>query len=113
MWFLSGLLVGVGVVGMLFGLPLALIGLALGVRNAVEGRRGVWLAGLGLGCGAALLTIDEVWRFEDDRCISVPGRGFDCPAAGANEIFWAGVVLVAVSLVAGLVTKLLRGPGGG
>lgn len=106
MWFLAGLLVGIGVVGLLTGLPLALIGLVLAVRNAKGGRRGAWWMVVGLGAGAALLTFDDVRKFDNDRCIGQAGRGFECPAAWAHEIFWTGVVLIALGLIGAAATRL-------
>jgi hypothetical protein len=107
MWFLSGLLVSLGIVGLLTGLPLAVVGLILAARNVAKSLRGLWLFIVGLGLGAALLTFDDVLKFENDQCIGEAGRGFECPASGAHEIFWAGVILIAVGLITGAVARSL------
>lgn len=106
MWFLSGLLIGLGVVGLLTGLPLAVIGLILVAKNVAKGRHGAWFFIVGLGLGAAVLTLDDVLKFKNDQCIGEAGRGFECPASAGNETFWAGVMM-AVGLISGEVARLL------
>ena len=106
MWFLSGLLVGIGVVGLLTGLPFAALGVFLAFRQWSHKRRDPWLFLVGAGLGAALLTLDDVRKFNNDQCIGEAGRGFHCPASGAHEIFWIGVVSLVLGLLAAAIARL-------
>jgi hypothetical protein len=42
LWFLAGFLIAVGVVGLLTGLPLAVVGLALTAKSIAESIAGKW-----------------------------------------------------------------------
>lgn len=63
---------------------------------------------MGAGFGAAILTLDDVRRFPGGRCIQHAGGGVDCPATSVHEIFWTGIALIALGVVAGLVARVLH-----
>lgn len=112
LWFLAGFLVAFGVLGLLTGLPLAVVGLALTAKSIAEsiaGKwRGAWLWLVGAGLGAMFLTQDEVRNFSNDQCDYYPHGGFDCPAEAAHEIFWTSLVITAVGVTLGLIESLTR-----
>jgi hypothetical protein len=111
-WFISGLLVAVGAIGLLTGLRLAVVGLALTAKSIAEsilgGWRGAWLWLVGAGLGGMLLTQDEVRNFPNDQCNYSPHGGFSCPAEGTHEIFWASLVMIAVGVTLGLIRRVGR-----
>lgn len=104
-WLFAGLLVGIGIVGYLTGLIVAAAGLAFALYLLSVGAGGAWFFVVGIGLGAAALTLDDVLHYGDGSCRQVGPAFHECPAAGIPEIFWSGLIVAGIGFIGAIVAR--------
>lgn len=107
LWLVSGVLIGIGIVGFFTGLILAFLGLTLAAYLLSKDAGGRWFFIVGAGVGAAALVLDDVLSYGDGSCRPSPdphSAFHECPPGGVREIFWMGVFLAVIGITGAVIT---------